>query len=317
MNQTPGTAAVIGAGLIGKAWAIVFARAGWKVRLYDTSEAALEAAVPAIRTQLQMMQEQGMVDDPESALACISLHSTLEDVAAGVDYVQECGPEIEEVKAELFAELDRLVPAESVIASSTSAIVASKFSGNLAGRHRMLVAHPVNPPHLVPLVEIGPAEWTSEATVKKATDIMHAVRQSPILVKKEIDGFILNRLQAALLNEAVRLVQGGYVSPADLDKTLCDGLGLRWSFMGPFETIDLNAPAGVRDYAERYSPFFKRIVESQSSIPDWHGESLDEVDDYCRELLDVDQIAERSDWRDSRLAALRAHKDKSPGRPEK
>src|SRR5207253_7258482 len=136
--------------------------------------------------------------------------------------------------------------------SSTSTSVESLLSETRAGLHRGLVAHPINPPQLNPLEELVGAPWTAPATIAKAKAIYEAVGQAPIVVKREIDGFILNRLQAVLLSEAFRLVGDGYVTPQDLDKTLKDGLGLRWSFMGPFETIELNAPGGIPDYCRRY-----------------------------------------------------------------
>lgn len=308
MSSNKQRAAVIGAGLIGKSWAIVFARAGWEVTLYDSNSAVLAAAPAEIERQVAIMQDAGMLQQGEQLLANISLQADLSVAVTKVDYVQECGPEDLEIKQELFATMDRFADTETVLASSTSAIVTSSFTGNLTGRGRMLVVHPVNPPHLVPLVEISPAEWTDPAVVDRAREIMQALGQTPILVRQEIDGFILNRLQAALLNEAVRLVDGGYVSAEDLDKTVADGLGLRWSFMGPFETIDLNAPAGVRDYAARYSPFFERIVESQSTVPDWSGAAIDNIDNYCRSLLSLDEIPVKSEWRDRKLALLRSHK---------
>ena len=153
----------------------------------------------------------------------------------------------------MFAALDALAPAAAVLASSTSAIPASQFTEALAGRARCLVAHPVNPPHLVPVVELCGAPWTAAATIERARAVMTEVGQVPIVVRRELDGFILNRLQGALLSEAMRLVGEGYVSPEDLDKTVAHGLGLRWSFMGPFATIELNAPGGVADYCARYS----------------------------------------------------------------
>lgn len=301
-------AAIIGAGLIGKSWAIVFARAGWQVALYDANPEIMGAAAKELAKHLEMLQEVAMIENAEGALGNISFHNELESALEKAEYVQECGPETLDMKQELFATMDRMVADDTVLASSTSAIMTSLFTGNLKGRARMLVAHPVNPPHLVPLVELSPAEWTDPLVVERSREILDSVGQTPILVQKEIDGFILNRLQSALLNEAVRLVEGGFVSPGDLDKTVCDGLGLRWSFMGPFETIDLNAPEGVRDYAKRYSPFFNRIVESQSTVPDWEGETLDAIDSYCRSMLPIDGIAKKSEWRDRRLAILRKHK---------
>ena len=199
---------------------------------------------------------------------------------------------------------------DAILASSTSTIVASAFTESLKGRHRCLVAHPVNPPHLVPLVELVAAPWTAPAVIAKAKAIYEAVGQVPIVVKREIEGFILNRLQAVLLSEAFRLVEGGYATPQDLDKTLRDGLGLRWSFMGPFETIELNAPGGIPDYCARYGPSLSRLSAADPTIYD--GEKLGRIMTQWPNALTPDQVAARMRWRDRRLAALKAHKRSQP-----
>ena len=190
------TVAVIGAGLVGRAWAMVFARAGWRVRVHDRDAAQLRAAQTFIAMSLDEQAEFGLVADPDAA-------------RAGVDWVQESLPETLEVKREAFAALDRLAPAGAVLASSTSAIPASRFTENLRGRARCLVAHPVNPPHLVPIVELCGAPWTSPGVIERAQRVYAEAGQVPIVVLREIDGFILNRLQGALLSEAMRLVEAG------------------------------------------------------------------------------------------------------------
>ncbi len=189
-------------------------------------------------------------------LARITPAETLEQALDGAEYVQENGPERVKDKQDLFARLDALAPGQTVLASSTSGIPASSFTENLPGRARCLVVHPVNPPYLVPLVELCPAPWTDPAVVQRTRDLMLRAGQAPVTVNKEVAGFALNRLQGALLAEAVRLVDDGVISPADLDITVKHGLGLRWAFMGPFETIDLNAPGGVPDYCARYSGLY-------------------------------------------------------------
>src|SRR5205085_5888573 len=186
--------------------------------------------------------------------------ASLAEAVPRADLVQENGPETVEAKRAIFADLDCHAPPAAVLASSTSFIPASAFSEELPGRERCLVGHPVNPPHLVPVVELCGAPWTAPETVARAHGVMSEIGQVPIIVRRELDGFILNRLQGALLTEAMRLVGEGYVSPEDLDKTVRDGLGLRWSFMGPFETIELNAPGGAADYCERYSGFYRRLA---------------------------------------------------------
>ena len=297
--------AIIGAGLIGRSWAIVFSRAGWEVALHDAAAAATDNALAMVADGLTELQQHGLVDDARNAARRVRIASSLADALEGACYVQENTPETLEAKRAIFAELDRLAAADAILASSTSTIVASLFTDKLKGRHRCLVAHPVNPPHLVPLVELVGAPWTATETIAKAKAFYEAVGQVPILVKREIEGFILNRLQAVLLSEAFRLVENGYVTPQDLDKTLKDGLGLRWSFMGPFETIELNAPGGIPDYCHRYGPSLSRLSAADPAI--YSGESLGQILKQWGKPLPPDRIATRMRWRDRRLAALRSH----------
>lgn len=302
--------AIIGAGLIGRGWAIVFASAGHEVRVYDVSSEALPKARTALDVALGDLHAAGLLADPDMVLAKISLTDNLKHALAGATYIQECGPEDLYAKRALFAELDRLAPSETIIASSTSGILASRFAEGLPGANRCLVAHPVNPPYLVPLVEIAPGPATSSETVASARALLTEVGQVPITARREIEGFILNRLQGALLNESLRLVEGDYVSVGDLDRTVKHGLGLRWSFMGPFETIDLNAPGGLMDYANRYGQLYTRMTESQSVSPDWSESAMAEVLRQRREQTPQNALGERQQWRDRRLMALIGHQRK-------
>jgi L-gulonate 3-dehydrogenase len=302
--------AVIGAGLIGRSWAVVFAGGGCEVALYDVAHEVAENARMLVMQGLEDLAEQGLLQNPQTAAARVRLATNLRDALDGAILVQENLPEKLETKRAIFSELDRLADPEAILASSTSTIVASLFSQDLAGRHRCLVAHPVNPPHLIPLVELVGAPWTAPAIIAKAKAIYEAVGQAPIVVQREIDGFILNRLQAVLLSEAFRLVGDGYVTPQDLDKTLKDGLGLRWSFMGPFETIELNAPAGIPDYCRRYGPSLSALSTANPSL--YAGENLARILAQWGKALAPEQVAARMRWRDRRLAALRAHHRSQP-----
>lgn len=300
--------AIVGVGLIGRAWAAIFARAGWDVALTDPVEAVLAAAPALIRTELDALARHGLADDPAAAMARIRVAGSVADALTGVSFVQENGPETVAAKIAIFGELDRLAPPEVVLSSSTSAIVASAFTADLAGRARCLVSHPVNPPHLVPVVELCGTPWTAPATVARARAVMEAIGQVPVTVEREIEGFILNRLQGAVLAEAFRLVGEGYVSPEDLDATIRDGLGLRWSFMGPFETIELNAPGGVADYCARYTGFYGRVAADPPG-PDVFGPaSIDRIVAAWPHAATPERLAARSRWRNERLAALVAHK---------
>lgn len=260
MDSNKAKIAVVGAGLIGRAWSIVFARAGHAVAMYDADAAALRQSFVLLDRALADLEAAGLLDEgPAVTRARIVPAATLAEAVDGAVYVQENIAEKLRQKQALFADLDRLAAPEAILASSTSTIPASQWSEKLAGRDRCLVAHPVNPPHLVPLVELAPAPWTSPDVVARTRVLHEAVGQVPIVVRTEIQGFILNRLQGALLAEAFRLYADGYASIEDIDKTVRDGLGLRWSFMGPFETIDLNAPGGVLDYCERYGELYHEI----------------------------------------------------------
>jgi L-gulonate 3-dehydrogenase len=302
------TVGIVGVGLIGRAWSNVFARAGWNVKVWDAVPAATRAASGLIADALRDLAQHGLVQEPEAAAARVKTASSLEDCVAGVDFVQESGPERLDDKLAIWAKLDAAAPKGIVMASSTSAIVASRFTEKLTGRDRCLVAHPVNPPHVVPIVELCGAPWTSPQTVQRAREIFESVGQVPIEVKKEIDGFILNRLQAVLLSEAFRLVGEGYCTPQDLDRTIAHGLGLRWSFMGPFETIELNAPGGMPDYCARFGETLLKL-SSRPVTPDvWGSANLARIAESWGKSPTPEQIAEKSRWRDDRLAALQAHK---------
>ncbi len=302
--------AIIGSGLIGRSWAAVFAGGGCEVALYDADAGVADRARALVKEALGELAAHGLVKDANAAAARVRAAASLADVLDGASFVQENTPETVEVKREIFGQLDRLAAPDAILASSTSTIVASRFTKELAGRHRCLVAHPVNPPHLVPLVELVAAPWTAPATVGKAKAIYAAVGQVPIVVKREIEGFILNRLQAVLLSEAFRLVEEDYVTPQDLDSTLKDGLGLRWSFMGPFETIELNAPGGIPDYCRRYGPSLARLSDAKPEI--YRTPNVELILMQWGDEPTPDEIAARMRWRDRRLAALKAHKRTQP-----
>jgi L-gulonate 3-dehydrogenase len=303
--------AVIGAGLIGRSWAIVFARAGFAVNLWDPFPRQTEAAMTFIADRLPELRQASLLPDaPETVLARITPIDAMEDALQDVVHVQENGPEQVPAKQALFAELDRMAHPDVVLASSTSGIPASAFTESLKHRARCLVAHPVNPPYLVPLVELCPAPWTDPAQTR---DLMRRAGQVPATVKKEMDGFALNRLQGALLAEAFRLLADDVISPADLDALVKHGLGLRWSFMGPLETIDLNAPGGLKDYCDRYGPLYAKLQEQATPLR-WDDALVNRLHDARREELPLNMAPVRQEWRDRRLMALLAHKATQPDR---
>jgi 3-hydroxyacyl-CoA dehydrogenase len=300
--------AIIGAGLIGCAWASVFARAGHTVALYDIDADAVAGARDSIKAGLVKQHAIGLITEhPDIVIARVSVTRSLEEAMRDADFVQENVRETVAAKLEIYARLDKLAGADTLIASSTSGIPASAFTENLMGRHRCFVGHPINPPSVVPLVELVPAPWTTPAVIERARAIYARAGQVPIVVNREIQGFIVNRLQGALLAEAFRLVEDGYVNSNDIDKAVKDGLGLRWSFMGPMETIDLNAPGGIRDYCGRYGPLYYDIAQ-QATPRQWSDALIGQLEQERLAQLPADQRPARAAWRDQRLMDLVAHK---------
>ncbi|WP_083684389.1 3-hydroxyacyl-CoA dehydrogenase NAD-binding domain-containing protein [Massilia putida] len=240
----------------------------------------------------------------------IIVSSTLKHALDDVAYVQESIFEDLGLKQVLYAQLDALLDPAAIVGSSTSGIPASAFTTGLAVSPRALIVHPVNPPHLVPVVELVPSPWTAPATTKWTSRLMDTLGMSVVHVRKEIEGFVLNRLQGALLREAWALVEDGVASCADIDATVRDGLGWRWSFMGPFETIDLNAAGGVADYARRLGALYQSIDRSRDHSRPWSSELIAEVERQCREILPLSQLNDRRDWRDRRLMEIAARQKK-------
>ncbi len=304
--------AIVGVGLVGRGWAVVFARAGIRVRLHDANLQTLHAAPAMILKQLEgLEQNQLLKEGASTVMARISCHDTLDEAVSGTAYVQESILERVELKRELLEKLQALDDGRRLIGSSTSGIPASQFTSAMAIAPRVLIVHPVNPPSLVPLVELVPSPATSGTTLAFAKALMEALGQSAITVNKEIEGFVLNRLQAVLLREAWALVAEGVASAEDVDKTVRDGLGWRWSFMGPFETIDLNAVGGVADYARRLGPLYQRIAAARSHDAPWDEGLIATVEAQLRSKVSLEAITERSQWRDQQLMAFSRHRTES------
>ena len=296
---------IIGGGLIGASWAAIFSKSGFNVLVHDSHPEVFESFES--RVQL-FLEELKSIDDSinvEESLKRIKINVTIEELCGSVNYIQESAPEVLSIKQELFAKLDNLASDDIVIASSSSGMPISNITQNLRGQHRCIIAHPANPPHLIPCVELCPSENTSQKTIEKTQEIFKSSGASIVNVRKEIDGFILNRLQGALLNEAIRLYSEGYANSDEIDATIRDGLGLRWAFMGPFETIDLNAPGGIKDYIARYGPMYVEMAKNQTSVPDWSVKVGEKLEAERREKLSHNALIERANKRNHLLKSLR------------
>ncbi len=303
MEQVPKRVAIAGAGLIGKGWATAFARAGWQVALWDQAPEALHAAEKGIRQALADMAAVGLASTATTKVE-VGLHSNLAEALQSADYVQECIPEHRDAKAELFLRLDASTPVGTPIGSSTSTIPGSQFMAELPGRHRCMVAHPANPPHLMPVVELVPSPWHTPDDVAPFKAILSGIGQVPVVLGREIEGFVMNRLQTAVVNEAVALVAAGVIDPEGLDAVMKHSLGLRWALMGPFETMDMNAPAGFLDYATRYGRFYESMGRQLTVADPWPRDALAAIERVRRASTPSSAIGERMAWRDRALMQL-------------
>lgn len=306
--------AVIGTGVIGRSWIRVFARAGLETRIWDANPEQVEAAWTWLKADLKRARkEHGLRKrvvraEREQVIRC----ETLEEALEGVFWVQESGPENLEAKRAMYAELDRLAPPKAVLASSTSTMDMTEIAQGLPGASRCIVAHPVNPPHVVPVVEVLGGAHTDPLVVRKSVRFMERVGQVPVLLRKFVPGFLLNRMQAALVREAVSLVKEGVTSPEGVDAVIREGLGLRWALMGPFGVANTNADGGLREYFSRYGPSFQTLCADLTSelglTPELIESMAKSVDATHRR---VPRETQRS-WRDDMVVRIRELKTMHP-----
>ncbi len=301
----PDRVAIIGAGSIGLAWAIVFAESGHAVALHDPAPERRLAAPGELARRLDDLAAFALLADPPAAvLGRITITSDLDQAVTGATHVQECAPEDLALKRGLFADLDRLAPGDAVLASSSSFIPASGFADTLPGRARCLVAHPGNPPTLLRAVEIVPARFTDPAVVDRAERFLRAAGMAPVRLRRETEGFVFNRLQGAMLREAYCLVRDGVISATDLDRVVTEGLGLRYGVVGPFETVDLNTRGGIAAHAERMGPAYARMGAERGQHDPWTPDLVARVAAERRAALPLTAWDDRVAWRDRTLMAL-------------
>jgi L-gulonate 3-dehydrogenase len=303
--------AVIGAGSIGVSFALLFAVAGRQVRIQDPSAEALAAVPGTVAATLAALREHGLVAcATDEVCARLTLCTEVAEAVHGVDHVQECAPERLELKQALFAELDALAPPEAVLASSSSAMPASSFAAGLPGAARCLVLHPGNPPFLLRVIELVPAPFTSPETVARTRRFVAEVGLRAVLVQRELEGFVFNRLQGALLREAWCLVRDGVATVEDIDTVVREGLGLRWAVIGPFETADLNTRGGVASHAVKLGPAYERMGAERGQHDPWTPALVAEVVAQRRALLPLEEWDARVAWRDRMLMAVIAAKQR-------
>ena len=245
--------AIIGTGVIGASWAALFLAKGLHVVATDIAPNAEASLKKFVESAWPALTRLGL--SPGASLTNLSFTPVLEQALVGTDLVQENGPERIDFKQKLYGQLDELLPADVIIASSSSGLTMSEIQkGAAAHPERCVIAHPFNPPHLIPLVEIVGGAKTSEATIQRAAQFYTSIGQRTVRVNKEMPGHVANRLQAALAREVYYLVAEGVVSAADVDTALCWGPGLRWGVMGNMMLNHLGGgPGGIEHFFQQFS----------------------------------------------------------------
>ena len=301
------TVAVAGTGSIGVAFAVVFARAGWSVRCWDPLPESRERAALDLADRLDRLHAHDLLgEDPRVVRGRVRFEDSLAAAVEGADLVQECAPERLDVKRGLYAELAALTGPGVVLASSSSAIPAGELSRDLSGADRVLVGHPGNPPYLLPVIEVVPGPGTAPAIVDRATALYRAAGLHPVLLRREVEGFVFNRLQGALLREAYCLLRDGVADVEDIDTVVRLGLGRRWSVIGPFETVDLNTRGGIEAHAEKMGPAYERMGAERGQHDPWTPDLVARAVAQRRAVLPLDEWDDRVRWRDERLMELAA-----------
>ncbi len=305
--------ALIGAGTIGTAWAVVFARAGCTVRVWDGDAAALERFPARAAAVFEALEDSAIAGLP-GGLSRITTHADLAEAVGDVDWVQEQVKEDLAIKQEVLPRVEAAMRKDAILATSTSGLSQAALASVLARPDRFIVVHPLTPPFLLPVTEIVTHPGTSEPTLAEAYRVMEAVGQKPIRVHGEISGFAMNRIQAAMLNEMVALVRDGVISPEDADTTLTHGFGLRWAVIGPFAGVDLNALGGIRQYMELFGYILNDVAKDRGAAQALTPAAVDKLEAALRAQLPFTELPARQKRRDRAIAALRGHLEKA-GRP--
>ena len=307
--------AVVGTGVIGRGWMYVFSRAECPTRVYDADSAQTQKALAWLDATLEEDIKDGFITsaDSKKIKGMVSSFNDLEAALKGVEYVQEAGPENLSIKNAIFLEVDRLADPSAIIASSTSALDINAITQGVTGISRCITAHPFNPPHIVPVVEVLPTEKTSQDVTKRTVDFLKSIGQKPILMNYFIAGYLINRIQAAVVREAIHLVSSGAASVEAVDTLMSDGLGLRWALFGSFGINHTNADGGIREYYTRYGKAYQSIMNDlDSSPPSFNAAMIELIAEGVENMYGETAVADHCRWRDRLVRKIRALKDEDP-----
>lgn len=300
--------AVIGAGTIGTGWAAFFASRGLAVNLFDTAPGAAQAAVEKIGAILRFMEDHGLVA-PGSAGAAGPQVRVCDDLAAataGACLAQEAVYESYDAKKPLFAALDEITSAGVLLASSSSGLLMTEIQ-KAVSRHpeRCLIAHPINPVHLIPLVELVPGERTSPEALTEARSFYERLGKVAVTLRREVPGYLENRMTAALWREAIDLVLQGVASVEDVDRAIWAGPGMRYALLGPLMIYHLGGgDGGVRRFVQHLGPAFQEWWEDMRTWTEIPPGAVEQLEAGLLEAMHGRSLSDLATWRDAQLVEL-------------
>lgn len=304
-----GRIGVVGGGSIGVGWAIVFARAGHITTVFEPEERRRRVLVEEVEVRLDELDSFGLLDEaPAEIVARLAVTGDLSEALDGAVHVQECAPESLPLKVDLFERMDALADTATTLASSSSTMTVSGVAAGLPGRSRCLLAHPGNPPYLIRVVELAPAPFTAPETVDSARELFSDAGMLPITVRQEIDCLVFNRLQGALLREALLLVRDGVVAPGDLDLVVSEGLARRWSVIGPLAVAELNTRGGIVAHAGFMGRAYGRIGMERGQEDPWASDVVQRVAEDLESRFPSTRRDDQVLWRDRELMRLESER---------
>ena len=307
--------AVVGTGVIGRGWMYVFSRAGCPTHIFDEDPTQTRKALDWYDQTLEEDIKDDFITESDAG-KCRSLVSDFTDLGqalSGIEYIQESGPENLEIKHEIFLRIDKVAERDAIIGSSTSAIDINLIAEGVPGISRCITAHPFNPPHIVPIVEVMATKQTDPSVTTRAVDFLKRVGQKPVVMNYFLPGYLINRIQAAVVREAIHLVTRGAASVEDVDTLMSHGLGLRWALFGSFGINHTNADGGVREYYARYGKAYQSIMnELDSTPPSFDPEMNELIGKGVDDMLGDTTLAECCRWRDRLVRRIRRLKEEDP-----
>lgn len=302
MNSDIKNVTCVGSGLIGQGWATLLAAAGYQVTMQDLSDDKLKSAFAQVRLNLQHLEDNGRLKAATAADAAKLIRTTLSlaEAVEDAEFILESVPDKYSAKKPVFKEMDALAPADTILASSSSGLLMSEIQTAVTRPERCVLVHPFLPVHLLPLVEVVGGEQTAAEAVEISCELMEKIGKSPVRLKKEVSGYIVNRLQAAVLREAIDLVASGVASATEVDQAFCTGMGMRDPFIGPLLRAYL-AGNGIENFVAEYAESYRLRWGSMAT---W-----DTIDAQVREVL-INSVNEMPIVRDNSLEEVKDWRDR-------